>query len=173
MSREGGEGVTITCMAVVCRTIDSRTPSLPGPSRSGVHRPGRQCVHQARSAVRCEGSEGGGGVCFFGTIVSALLIGGDFSLELRTPSGGAGSSCVVMSCVCCDGGGRGGLSYGEGGGEERMSLASTTSMRVFACVRANLYVRACVRLSFHSCFVRTGSPFVLGKGTVGWGDGGA
>ena len=46
-------------------TIDARIPTTPGRSMSGFHRPGRQCLHQARSAVRCPASrtkgEGGGG----------------------------------------------------------------------------------------------------------------
>ena len=34
-------------------TIDPRTPtSMPGRSMLGFHRPGRHCLHQARSAVR-------------------------------------------------------------------------------------------------------------------------
>ena len=37
-------------------TIDPRIPAMPGRSTSGVHRPGRHCLHQARSAVRCWGS---------------------------------------------------------------------------------------------------------------------
>ena len=34
-------------------TIDPRIPTIPGRSMSGIHRPGRHCLHQARSAVRC------------------------------------------------------------------------------------------------------------------------
>ena len=37
-------------------TIDPRIPTLPGRSLSGLHRPGRHCLHQARSAVRCTAS---------------------------------------------------------------------------------------------------------------------
>ena len=33
-------------------TIGSRTPTMPGRSMSGFHKPGRHCLHQARSAVR-------------------------------------------------------------------------------------------------------------------------
>ena len=34
-------------------TIDHRIPTMPRRSTSGSHRPGRHCLHQARSAVRC------------------------------------------------------------------------------------------------------------------------
>ena len=34
-------------------TIDSRIPTMPGRSTLGFHRPGRHCLHQARSAVGC------------------------------------------------------------------------------------------------------------------------
>ena len=37
-------------------TIDLRIPAMPGRSTSGFHQPGRQCLHQARSAVRCSAS---------------------------------------------------------------------------------------------------------------------
>ena len=37
-------------------TIDPRIPTMPGRSTSGFHRPGRHCLHQARSAVRCSAS---------------------------------------------------------------------------------------------------------------------
>ena len=33
--------------------IGSRIPTMPGRSTSGFHQPGRHCLHQARSAVRC------------------------------------------------------------------------------------------------------------------------
>ena len=36
-------------------TMDPRTPTMPGRSTSGVHRPGRQ-LHKAQSAVRCSTS---------------------------------------------------------------------------------------------------------------------
>ena len=48
-----GEMYLISCMAVVLLTIDPRIPTTPGRSMSGFHRPGRHCLHQARSAVRC------------------------------------------------------------------------------------------------------------------------
>ena len=38
------------------RTIDPRIPTMPGRSTSGFHQPGRHCLHQARSAVRCSAS---------------------------------------------------------------------------------------------------------------------
>ena len=34
-------------------TIDPRIPAMPGRNTSGSHQPGRHCLHQARSAVRC------------------------------------------------------------------------------------------------------------------------
>ena len=33
--------------------VDPRIPAMPGRSTSGAQRPGRHCLHQARSAVRC------------------------------------------------------------------------------------------------------------------------
>ena len=40
-----------------CRmTIDPSIPTLPGRSTSGFRQPGRHCMHQARSAVRCPAS---------------------------------------------------------------------------------------------------------------------
>ena len=37
-------------------SIDPRIPTMPGRSTSGFHPPGRHCLHQARSAVRCSAS---------------------------------------------------------------------------------------------------------------------
>ena len=37
-------------------TVDPRIPTVPGRSMSGFHQPGRHCLHQARSAVRCSAS---------------------------------------------------------------------------------------------------------------------
>ena len=55
--RGGGGGVIIvSCMAVVRRTIDPRTPTMSGRSTSGFHRPGRPCAHQVRNAVGCSAS---------------------------------------------------------------------------------------------------------------------
>ena len=34
----------------------TRIPTMPGRSTSGFHQPGRHCLHQARSAVRCSAS---------------------------------------------------------------------------------------------------------------------
>ena len=34
-------------------SIDRRIPTSPGRSMSGFHRPGRRCLYQALSAVRC------------------------------------------------------------------------------------------------------------------------
>ena len=33
--------------------IDPRIPTMPGRSTSGFHQPGRHCLHQATSTVRC------------------------------------------------------------------------------------------------------------------------
>ena len=41
--------------------IDSRIPTMPGRRTSGFHQPGRHCLHQARSAVRCSVSSIKGG----------------------------------------------------------------------------------------------------------------
>ena len=37
-------------------TIKPRIPTLPRRSTSGFHQPGRHCLHQARSTVRCSAS---------------------------------------------------------------------------------------------------------------------
>ena len=37
-------------------TIDPRIPTIPGRSTLGYHQPGRHCLHQARSAVKCSAS---------------------------------------------------------------------------------------------------------------------
>ena len=37
-------------------TIDPRIPTMPRRSTSGIHRPGRHCLHQAPSAARCSAS---------------------------------------------------------------------------------------------------------------------
>ena len=36
--------------------IDPRIPTMPKRNTSGVHQPGRHCLHQVRSAVRCSAS---------------------------------------------------------------------------------------------------------------------
>ena len=43
-------------------TVDPRIPTLPGRSTSGFSQPGRRCLHQARSAVRCSASRVKGGL---------------------------------------------------------------------------------------------------------------
>ena len=40
-----------------CMPIDPRIPTLPGRTTFGFHRPGRRCLHQGRSAVRCPTSQ--------------------------------------------------------------------------------------------------------------------
>ena len=42
-------------------TVDPRTPTMPGRSASGFHRPGRHRVHPTRSTARCSGWGAGGG----------------------------------------------------------------------------------------------------------------
>ena len=37
-------------------TTDPRIPTMPGRSTSGFHQPGKHCLHQPRSAVRCSAS---------------------------------------------------------------------------------------------------------------------
>ena len=56
MGGGGGGVIIVSCMAEVRRTIDPRVPTMPGLSTSSIHRPGRHCVHQARSAERCKAS---------------------------------------------------------------------------------------------------------------------
>ena len=43
-------------------TVDPRIPTMPRRSMSGFHRPGRHCLHQARSAMRCLASRMKGGL---------------------------------------------------------------------------------------------------------------
>ena len=51
---QGGGGGTHHVMHGRSRmTIDPRIPPMPRHSTSGFHRPGRYCLHQARSSVRC------------------------------------------------------------------------------------------------------------------------
>ena len=40
----GAGGIIMSCMAVVLRTVDPRTPAMVGWSMSDVPRPGRQCL---------------------------------------------------------------------------------------------------------------------------------
>ena len=54
--REGGGGGTQLVHGRSPMTIDPRIPTMPGRSTSGFHQPGRRCLHQARSAVRCSAS---------------------------------------------------------------------------------------------------------------------
>ena len=49
-------GVLTLCVGRTRMTIDVRIPIMPGRSTSGFHQPGRHCLHQARSAVRCSAS---------------------------------------------------------------------------------------------------------------------
>ena len=50
-------------------TMDPRIPTTPRRSTSGFHQPGRYCLHQARSAVRCSAS-----VCVCGGTHLLLVI---------------------------------------------------------------------------------------------------
>ena len=52
----GGGGYTQFVHGRSRMTIDPRIPTIPGRSTSGFHQPGRHCLHQARSAVRCSAS---------------------------------------------------------------------------------------------------------------------
>ena len=52
----GGGGCTQFVYGRSRITIDPRIPTMPGRSTSGFYQPGRQCLHQARSAVRCSAS---------------------------------------------------------------------------------------------------------------------
>ena len=57
LEREGGWRPCIHFMHGRSRmTIDPRIPAMPERSMTGVHRPGRHCLHQARNAVRCSAS---------------------------------------------------------------------------------------------------------------------
>ena len=52
-TKRGEGGVTQVMHCLSRMTIDPRTPPMPGRSTSDSHRPGRHCLHQARSAFRC------------------------------------------------------------------------------------------------------------------------
>ena len=55
-SGRGRRGVLIVSHDRSRMTIDPCIPTMPGRSTSGVHRPGRHCLQQARSSVRCSAS---------------------------------------------------------------------------------------------------------------------
>ena len=63
-------------------TIDPRITTMPGRSTSGSHGPGRHCVHQVRSAVKCSASR--------------MEVGGGWS---RMEVGGVGGARDVL--ICC------------------------------------------------------------------------
>ena len=52
----GGGGGTQFVHGRSRMTTDPRIPTMPGRSTSGFHQPGRHCLHQARSAMRCSTS---------------------------------------------------------------------------------------------------------------------
>ena len=52
----GGGGCTQFVHGRSRMTIDPRISAMPGRSTSGFHGPGRRCLHQAPSAVRCSAS---------------------------------------------------------------------------------------------------------------------
>ena len=56
MTGEGKGGCTQLVHGRSRMTIDPRIPALPGRSTSVFHQPGRHCLHQARSDVRCSAS---------------------------------------------------------------------------------------------------------------------
>ena len=54
--RGGWGGYSILMHGRSRMTIDPRSRNMPGRRTTGVHQPGRHCLHQARSAVRCSAS---------------------------------------------------------------------------------------------------------------------
>ena len=52
----GGGGCTQFVDGRSRMSINPRIPTIPGRSTSGFHQPGRHCLRQARSAVRCSAS---------------------------------------------------------------------------------------------------------------------
>ena len=52
----GGGGGTQVVRGRSRMTLDPRVPTMPGRSTSDFHQPGRYCLHQARSALRCSAS---------------------------------------------------------------------------------------------------------------------
>ena len=60
-NREGGRLLDIT-HGRSRMTIDPRISTIPGRSSPGFHRPGRHCLHQVRSTVRCPASRMKGGM---------------------------------------------------------------------------------------------------------------
>ena len=54
--RGGGGGCTQLVHGLSRMNIDPRIPTMPGRSTSSFNQPGRHCLHQARSAVRCSAS---------------------------------------------------------------------------------------------------------------------
>ena len=55
-TERGGGGRTQFAHGRSRMIIDPRIPTIPGRGTSGFHQPGRHCLHQARSAVRCSAS---------------------------------------------------------------------------------------------------------------------
>ena len=49
-------GVLVFMHSRSLKTIDPRIPTVPRRSTSGLHRPGKRRLHQARGAVRCSAS---------------------------------------------------------------------------------------------------------------------
>ena len=54
--QQGGGSCSVFMHGRSRMVIDPRIPTMPGRSMSGFPRPGRHCLHQARSAVRCSAS---------------------------------------------------------------------------------------------------------------------
>ena len=61
----GGGGGTQFVHGRSRMTIDPRIPTMPGRSTSGFHQPGKHCLHQAQSAVRCSASRMKGSTASF------------------------------------------------------------------------------------------------------------
>ena len=72
-------------------TIDPRIPTMSGRSTSGLHRAGRHCLHQARSAERCWASRTKGGLHSTWYILSRTAFEG-------TPRGGERRLTQVNEC---------------------------------------------------------------------------
>ena len=84
-------------------TRDPCIPTMPGQSASGFHRPGRHCLHQARSAVRCWVSRVGGGGLWRG------------EAELLIIAAGAANTCRRSRYLCGREPGVGGARSGAAG----------------------------------------------------------
>ena len=78
--KEGGGGVLDIMHGCSRLMIDARIPAVSGWSTSGFHRPGRHCLHQARSTMGCFGESHEG--------LSCILLGTTFEA-------GSGALCIL------------------------------------------------------------------------------